>query len=56
MAVILCLQLTLDKLEKPDLIEEMLLRYTQNNEFKDLYVNLVRKGVLVFYSFKIVCS
>lgn len=56
MAVILCLQLTLDKLEKPDLIEEMLLRYTQNNEFKDLYVNLVCKGVLVFFYSFIICS
>lgn len=32
--------LTLDKLEKPDLIEEMLLNYVQNDEFKDLYINL----------------
>jgi chloride channel 7 len=33
-------QLTLDKLEHPEIIEEMLFRYVQNDEFKDLFINL----------------
>lgn len=41
MKICVCFQLTIDKLEKPDLIEEMLLNYSLNDDFKDLYINLV---------------
>jgi hypothetical protein len=34
-------QLTLDKLENPERIEDMLLSYAHDEELKDSYINLV---------------
>lgn len=41
-------QLTLDKLENPEQIEDMLLSYAHDEELKDAYINLVGNVLLEF--------
>jgi hypothetical protein len=49
-------QLTLDKLENPERIEDMLLSYAHDEELKDSYINLVSTVVVNTSHFSVKCN